>query len=224
MRSPIVRSGVAALVLASLLFIPAGTLGWPQGWAFLGLLMGGSFATGAWLRAKNPALLAEREKSALGGNQAPRDRGIMAAISGLMLVWLGFMPLDARRFHWSHLPLLANLAGGLLILGTFAGWIAVFRANPFAIPSIRLQPERGQTVITTGPYAIVRHPAYTISLLLLAGAPLLLGSLFRLYLAVVFIPLLGARILGEETLLAQGLPGYEAYRARVRHRLVPWLW
>jgi protein-S-isoprenylcysteine O-methyltransferase Ste14 len=219
-----VRRCLATLFLAAVLFVPAGTLGWPQAWAFLVLLGGGTVATGVWLRATNPALLAEREKSALGRNQAPRDRTIMVAISATMLAWLCFMPLDARRFHWSHVPLPANLAGALLILGAFAGWIDVFRVNPFAIPAIRLQPERGQNVITIGPYAVVRHPAYAYALFFLAGTPLLLGSFFGLAFVPLFIALLAARITGEETLLRQGLPGYDTYRTQVRSRLIPGLW
>ena len=100
----------------------------------------------------------------------------------------------------------------------------VLRANSFATTTIRLQAERGQTVVTTGPYAVVRHPLYASTLLFLIGAPLLLGSFWGLAGLVLFLPLLAIRALGEETLLLQGLPGYADYARRVKFRLAPGLW
>jgi protein-S-isoprenylcysteine O-methyltransferase Ste14 len=207
-----------------LLFVPAGTLVWPQAWGFLALFVACGAATGVWLRKTNPDLLAERMKSPLSAGQKPRDRAVMAAILIGMAGWLVFMALDARRFGWSHTPLWAQGLGAALIVGAFYGWMGVLRANSFAAVQVRLQQERGQTVISSGPYAVVRHPMYAYAVLLFVGAPLLLGSLWGLAGLVLLMPLLAARALGEEAMLIDGLPGYREYAAKVRFRLIPGVW
>jgi protein-S-isoprenylcysteine O-methyltransferase Ste14 len=163
-------------------------------------------------------------KSPMSADQKPRDRAVMGAISVAFFGWLVLMALDARRFGWSHTPLWAQALGAALILGAFYGWVGVLRANSFTAVTIRLQPERGQTVISTGPYAVVRHPMYAYALLLMIGAPLLLGSLWGLLGLVLFIPLLAARTLGEEIVLMDGLPGYREYAAKVHFRLLSGVW
>lgn len=210
--------------LVLLLFLPAGTFAWPQAWIFLVLFNICSQAIGIWLLKTNRDLLAERMKSPIGADQRPRDRVIMAAIALFLCAWLVFMALDARRFGWSHTPLWAQVIGAALIVGAFWGWVAVLRANSFAATTIRLQGERGQTVISTGPYAIVRHPMYAYTVPLLIGTPLLLGSLWGLLGVVAAMPLMGARALGEEALLMEGLSGYRDYAAKVRFRLLPGVW
>jgi protein-S-isoprenylcysteine O-methyltransferase Ste14 len=211
-------------VLCLLLFLPAGTLAWPQAWIFLIIFNGCSQAIGIWLLKTNPELLAERMKSPFSADQRPRDRLVMIAIGVFLCVWLVFIGLDARRFGWSHVPPWAQAAGAALIAGAFYGWVGVLRANSFAAVTVRLQEERGQTVISTGPYAVVRHPMYAYAMLLLIGTPLLLGSLWGLLGVVVATALMAARALGEEALLMAGLPGYREYAAKVRFRLLPGVW
>jgi protein-S-isoprenylcysteine O-methyltransferase Ste14 len=213
-----------AVVLGVLLFVPAGTLAWPQAWVFMALFIGCSEATGLWLARRDPALLAARMTSPFSADQKPRDRAIIAAIVAVFVFWLVFMALDARRFGWSGTPLWAQALGAALILGAFWGWVGVLEANSFAAVTVRLQQERGQTVVSSGPYAVVRHPMYAYALLLMLGAPLLLGSLWGLLGLALFLPLLAARTLGEEAMLIEGLPGYRDYAARVRFRLVPGVW
>jgi protein-S-isoprenylcysteine O-methyltransferase Ste14 len=224
MLKAIVQNLAFTVLLAVLLFLPAGTLAWPQGWLFLALFVGCSQATGAWLLKTDPALLSERMKSPFSADQRPRDRAIIVAIMVFLCAWIVFMPLDARRFGWSHTPLWAQLIGAVLILGAFWGWVGVLRANSFASVKVRVQQERGQTVISSGPYAVVWHPMYSYVLLLLVGTPLLLGSLWGLLGIVVVMPLLAARTLGEEEVLMDGLPGYRDYAAKVRFRLLPGIW
>ncbi|WP_266168289.1 methyltransferase family protein [Dyella subtropica] len=207
-----------------LLFVPAGTLAWPQGWIFLILFDGCSIATGIWLSKVDPALLAARMKSPFSPEQRPHDRRIMAALMVVFCAWPAFMGLDARGLGWSHTPLWAQAIGAVLILIGFWAWSRVLRANSFAAVTIQLQPERGQTVISTGPYAYVRHPMYAFTLFLLVGAPLLLGSLWGLMGIVVTMPLMALRALGEEAMLMDGLPGYRAYAEKVRYRFVPGIW
>jgi protein-S-isoprenylcysteine O-methyltransferase Ste14 len=223
-RTILIQSIVGAALGALLLFLPAGTLAWPQAWVFLGLFYGCSEATGVWLLRNDPALLAARMKSPLARDQNPRDRAIALAMLISFVAWLVFMSLDARRFGWSHTPLWAQVSGGGLIVAAFWGWLEVLRANSFAATTIRLQADRGQTVITTGPYAVMRHPMYGYAILFMIGAPLLLGSLWGLAGLAIFFPLLAARTLGEESLLRTGLVGYEDYMKKVRFRLVPGIW
>ena len=213
-----------AVLLGLLLFLPAGTMVWPQAWVFMALFIGCSEATGLWLAKSDPDLLAARMKSPLSADQKPSDRGVMAAIIVVFCGWIIFMALDARRFGWSHTPWWAQVLGTALIVGAFSGWVGVLKANSFASVTLRVQEERGQTVISTGPYAVVRHPMYAYALLLFIGTPLLLGSLWGLLGLVLFLPLLAARVLGEETILMDGLPGYRDYVAKVRFRLLPGVW
>lgn len=222
--SAILKSIVFAILMGALLFVPAGTLAWPQGWVFLALFAGCSLATGLWLGKVDPALLAERTRSPLSADQKPIDRLIIAAIMLGFALWLPFMALDAQRFCWTRMPVWAEALGGVLIVAAFYGWIGVLRANSFASTRIRLQPDRGHTVVSTGPYAVVRHPMYAYALLLMAGMPLLLGSKWGLAWLLLFVPLLAGRILGEEAMLEKGLPGYREYKAKVRFRLVPGVW
>jgi protein-S-isoprenylcysteine O-methyltransferase Ste14 len=117
-------------------------------------------------------------RSPLSRDQALRDRGVIVAILASFVAWLVFMALDAKRFGWSHAPAWAQVVGAVLIVAAFWGWMEVLRANTFAATTIRLQAERGQTVISSGPYAVVRHPMYAFALFLMVGAPLMLGSLW----------------------------------------------
>jgi len=207
-----------------LLFWPAGTLRWTQGWVFLALFFVCSQATGLWLLRKDPALLKARARSPFSGEQTPRDRAIALAIMISFAAWLVLMALDARRFAWSHTPVFMQVLGAILILIAFLGWIGVLSANSFAATTIEIQAERGQRVISTGPYAVVRHPMYGYAILLMLGAPLLLGSLWGLASLIVLLPLLAARTLSEEALLLRNLQGYGDYARRVRFRLVPGVW
>lgn len=222
--SLLIQSMVSLILSGALLFLPAGTLAWPQGWAFLLLFAGCSLLTDIWLWRNDPALLRARMTSPLAAGQTPRDRRVMKVILVAFVGWIVLMALDARRFGWSHTPLWAQIAGAGLIVATFWGWFRVLRANRFAATTIQLQRDRGQKVVDTGPYAVVRHPMYAYDILLMLGAPLLLGSLWGLVALVVFIPLLAVRALGEEAMLLAGLPGYADYARKVRFRLAPGIW
>ena len=219
-----IRSILGILAFALFLFVPAGTLDWPQAWAFLAIFIIASVAIGLWLIKTDPALLAARMASPFSSDQRLRDRVIIAAIMILFFPWFAFMALDARRFGWSHLPIWLEAVGAFLVALSFWGNVGVLRANSFAAVNIRVQSERGQTVADTGPYAVVRHPMYAWVLPLLFGTPLLLGSAWGVLWLALFVPLLMARIIGEEAVLREGLAGYRDYATRVRYRLIPGIW
>jgi protein-S-isoprenylcysteine O-methyltransferase Ste14 len=220
----LVQALLGAIGLAALLFLSAGTWDWPQGWGFLVLFSAGTIFMSLWMLRNDPALLAARMRSPLSGDQRPRDRAIVGLLYVVCVSWFVLIALDARRYGWSHVPAWAQTLGAILIVWSFWGWTAVLRANSFAASNVRVQEERGQTVISSGPYAIVRHPMYAYVLPFGVGASLMLGSLWGLLGLIPLIAILAARTLGEEAVLNAGLPGYSAYARKVRYRLLPGIW
>ncbi|GCE07328.1 methyltransferase family protein [Dictyobacter aurantiacus] len=205
------------------LFLAAGTLAWPAGWTFLVLFFAFTFALTAWLYRHNPDLLRERMATKNPG-QKSWDRIGMSGMFVLFLAWLVLMPLDAVRFHWSHMSLWLQIVGALLMLWSFWLFFATFRENSFLSPMVRIQSERGQTVISTGPYHYVRHPMYAAALCMLLGSALLLGSWFGLLAALLLIVAIAIRAIFEERTLQQELQGYADYKTHVRYRLIPYIW
>jgi protein-S-isoprenylcysteine O-methyltransferase Ste14 len=134
------------------------------------------------------------------------------------------MALDAQAWRTSDMPPLLNVIGCLLVIAGFAATVIVFRVNSFAAPVVRIQSEREQRVIDTGPYALVRHPMYAAGLIYIVGMPLLLGSWYGLLIVPVMIVGIASRAVFEERLLQRDLPGYADYMRRVRYRLIPRLW
>ena len=223
---PKVLAQIAALlvVFAAILFGAAGTWRWPSGWVFLALFGALSTALSLWLAQTDPGLLAERMKSPVQRDQKPWDRIFLGVLSVVYVGWLALMALDARRLGWSHAPVAVQVAGGLLVVASYAGIAWVFRTNSFAAPVIKMQAERNQTVIDTGPYAIVRHPMYAFGLLQFVGMPLQLGSWWGLAVVPPVVVALVLRTLGEERMLKTELAGYEDYARRVRWRFAPGIW
>lgn len=221
---PIVGRTVFFLaIFAALLFIPAGTLAWPGAWVFFILLATVSVAGMTWLARHDPALLRERLRPPIQKGQKPWDRALMLTFLPLWFGWYALMGFD-KRFGWSDVPAPLQVVGFiLLLLAVYVSWLTM-RANSFAAPVIKVQKERGHKVISTGPYAYVRHPMYASVLLYGAGAPLLLGSWWGLAVAPVLIAALGVRAVFEERMLIDELPGYADYTKRVRSRFVPGVW
>jgi protein-S-isoprenylcysteine O-methyltransferase Ste14 len=211
-------------LMGVLLFAAAGNWLWPEAWAFLIIFALASIAFCAWLLRRDPALLEQRMGSMVQKGQPLWDKIFMSLIMVGWNVWLVFMGLDAQRFQWSHMPLWLEVFGALLILAGFVGVVPVFAANSFAAPVVRVQGERGQHVIDTGPYAWVRHPMYAAASLYLIGLPLLLGSWYGLIGAAIIIIGIAWRATHEEQTLKRDLSGYDAYMTRVPWRLIPHVW
>jgi len=214
---------VSFLMIALLLFLPAGTVLWPAGWILWILLLGFTVVNFGLLFKSNSGLLQER-LSLSQPNQKTSDK-LLTSVNGLLtLAWFILMPLDAVRFHWSHVPLFLQIVGAIVLVGFMPLSILTFRENTFATTMVRVQEERGQTVISTGPYHYVRHPLYTSALLFFLGTPLLLGSWNGLLFVPIVIAGLVGRTLLEERVLRKELPGYDAYMAQVKYRFIPYVW
>ena len=224
MRKFIRRTAVSLLFVGAILFGAAGTLNWPEAWIYLALAAAMSFGGGFWLARRDPALLSERLGSLIQREQKGWDKVLMVVMLALWTGWLILMGLDAGRYHWSEIPLALQGAGlALICLGAYLVWLTL-KANSYAAPVVKIQKARGHVVVTSGPYARIRHPMYAGALLFIAGVPLLLGSWWGLAAGVGLVLIIAMRAVFEERTLAAELEGYADYAARVRYRLVPYLW
>jgi protein-S-isoprenylcysteine O-methyltransferase Ste14 len=212
------------VVFALVLFLAAGTVFWLAGWAFLVLFFGFTIALSGWLLRHNPALLTERMTGIGKPDQKTWDKVFFAVANVLFLAWLIVMPLDAVRFRWSHMPGWVQAIGAALLLCSFYLFFLTFRENTYLSPAVRLQSERGQTVVSTGPYQYVRHPMYATAIIFFIGTTLMLGSWYGLLMGLIIAVGIGFRAVQEERALRAELPGYAAYMDEVQYRLIPHVW
>jgi protein-S-isoprenylcysteine O-methyltransferase Ste14 len=212
--------GLLVIVMGLVLFVSAGTVRYWQGWVYLAIVTAASLTTIDLLR-RDPALLERRMRGGPTAEKRPVQKLIMLCTSIGYLALLAVPALDVR-FGWSDVPLVVIVAGDLLVaLGNFLVFL-VYRENTFT--SATIEVSENQRVISTGPYALVRHPMYASSFVYIAGTPLALGSYRGLLVIAAMLPFLIWRLLDEERLLAKDLPGYSEYQQRVRYRLVPFVW
>lgn len=207
-----------------IIFGAAGTMHYTGGWLYLGEMVALSVVFGAYGVRVDPALLRERLKPPVQKDQPLADKLVLIPILLLVFAGMGFMAADAARWHWSMMPPYVQWAGCGLLLAAFLFMYWTMRTNSFAAPVVKIQKDRGQVVITTGPYAVVRHPMYFGALFYFAGTSLVLGSWWGLATVPIFTLLLGIRIGIEEKALRTGLEGYDDYARRVRWRLIPFIW
>lgn len=206
------------------LFVPAGKLRWPAGWLFLLLFFGFTAGLTIWLRRFNPDLLAERLTGIGKPDQKKWDKVLLALTTVGFFSWLGLMGMDAGRFNWSHVPVWLQGLGTILLLSSFYVFYVTFRENPYLSPAVRIQRERSQRVVSSGPYRYVRHPMYAGFIFFTIGTALLLGSWYGLLGALLLVGLVARRAVLEERALREELVGYREYMTRAKYRLVPHLW
>jgi protein-S-isoprenylcysteine O-methyltransferase Ste14 len=219
----LLQNTITVIALGALLFASAGSLHWPAAWVFLAVSAIIGPACGLWLAKTDPALLAERMRPTFQADQPAADKKFMLVFVLVALIWLIAIGLD-RRAHASGVPLVLQVVGLAMYLLSTAFIMWVFRENSFAAPVVKVQTGRHHHVISSGPYAFVRHPMYSGIMLFFVGVPLLLGSWWGVAIAPVFAVLFAIRARIEERALIEGLPDYADYAARVRYRLVPGLW
>ena len=206
------------ILVGVLVFLPAGTIHYFNGWLFMGVLFIPMFIAGIVMMIKNPKLLASR----LDAKEKQKEQGIVIKLSGLMFV-LGFVlaGLD-YRFNWFQLPPVVSYISAILFILSYVMWAEVLRENTYLSRTIKV--EDGQIVIQTGLYGIVRHPMYAATLILFLSMPLILGSIISFVVFLMYPILISFRIINEEKLLEEELIGYSEYKKKVKYRLIPFIW
>ena len=214
----IAKFTLGVVLVGALIFLPAGTLDYPNGWLLMGILFVPMFCAGLVMMAKNPYLLEKR----LDAREKEAEQSLVVKLSGLMFL-AGFLlaGLDFR-FGWLSLPGWVSIVATVLFLLAYLMYAEVLRENTFLSRTIEVQ--ENQTVVDTGLYGIVRHPMYSATLILFLSMPLVLGSLISFVVFMAYPLIIAKRIRNEEQVLEAGLPGYKEYKQKVRWRLIPYIW
>lgn len=206
------------VLVGLLIFLPAGSLTFWSGWLLMGILFVPMFFAGIVMMLKNPALLESR----LNAKETQREQSTVVKLSGLMFL-AGFVIAGLGfRFHWFMLPMGVSLGAAVLFLFAYILYAEVLRENTYLSRTITVQ--QGQTVIDTGLYGIVRHPMYSVTLLLFLSMPIVLGSVYAFLIFLVYPFIIAKRIRHEEELLEKELSGYREYKQKVKFRLIPFIW
>lgn len=209
-------AGLAAVGM--LLFIPAGTLHYPQGWLLVVILFVPMFIAGFVMMAKNPELLQKR----LNVKEKESEQREVIVSSGIMFLAAFLFAGLSFRFGWLMLPFPVSIVAAGLFLVAYALYAEVLRENTYLSRTVEVQ--EGQKVIDTGLYGLVRHPMYMVTVLLFLSMPLVLGSVISFVIMLCYIPIIVKRIKNEERVLEEGLPGYKEYKKKVKYRLIPFIW
>ena len=206
------------IIVGMLIFIPAGTLEYINGWIFIGVLFIPVFILGLILFLKSPDMLEKRLNAKESENT---QKGVVLASALLFIIGFIVAGLDFR-FEFSHVPMWAVIAASIVLLVSYILYAEVMRENAYLSRTIKV--EENQKVISTGLYGIVRHPMYAVTIWLFLAIPIILGSLFSLICFVPYIGIIAVRIVNEEKVLSQGLIGYSEYKNKVKYRLIPFIW
>ncbi len=209
---------LGVLLVGILLFLPAGTLTFPNGWLFMGILFIPMFCAGIVMMFINPELLKKR----LNAKEKEREQSIVVKLSGLMFI-AGFVVVGLGvRFNWYTLPKGVSVIAAVVFLVAYLLYAEVLRENKYLSRTIEVQ--ENQKVIDTGLYGIVRHPMYAVTLLLFLAMPLVLGSLYSFLIFLMYPFIIAKRIKNEEMVLEKELQGYREYKEKVKYRMIPFVW
>ena len=206
------------ILVGLLLFLPAGTFAFTQGWLLMGILFVPMFIAGLIMMKKSPELLRKR----LNVKEEQAEQKTVILLSGLMFLASFIIAGLNFRFGWIRLPLWVSYAAALLFLAGYVLYAEVLRENVWLSRTVEVQ--ENQKVIDTGLYGIVRHPMYMSTLILFLAMPLVLGSVISFVIMLLYIPIIAKRIRNEEQVLENGLEGYAEYRKRVRYKVIPFVW
>ncbi len=206
------------ILVVLLVFLPAGTMNYFNGILFVGILFIPMFLAGIVMMVKNPSLL----KSRLNAKEKEREQSLVVKLSGLMFL-AGFIVAGLDfRFGWSDMPEAVSIGFAILFLVAYLLYAEVLRENTYLSRTIEVQ--EGQKVIDTGLYGIVRHPMYSVTLMLFLSMPLILGSVYSFIIFLAYPFIIAVRIKNEEKLLERELAGYSEYKKKVKYRLIPFIW
>ena len=211
--------GVSGLIAAMvLLFVPAGTFSYKNGWLFIAFLFIPMIVFGAFLLAKAPKLLEKR----LHTRESQSEQKLVILLSSLLFVAVFVIAGLDYRFGWTKVPTAVVALGAVLLLTGYGMYMEVMRENAWLSRTVEIQED--QKVIDTGLYGLVRHPMYLATIILFLAMPLVLGSWISFVLMLLYPVVLVKRITGEEKVLEEGLPGYIEYKKKVKYRLFPFIW
>ncbi len=212
------KFSLGVILLGILLFLPAGSLRFWQGWLRMGILFVPMFIAGIILLKRNPDLLRKR----LNAKEQEAEQKTVVALSGLLFIAAFVVAGLNWRFGWWLLPDWAVWAAAVLFLASYLLYAEVLRENTYLSRTIEVQ--ENQKVIDTGLYGIVRHPMYMATTVLFLSMPLVLGSPFSFMIMLGYIPVIAKRIRNEESVLEDGLEGYAEYKKHVKYRIIPYIW
>ena len=214
----IIKYILGFLFVSLLIFIPAGSLNYFNGWLFIGLLFIPIFIVGVIMFLKSPELL----KSRLDVKEKEKDQKTVVAVSAVMFV-LGFVISGLNyRFKWIEVPNFIVLIGSILFIISYIIYAEILRENVFLSRTIKV--EKKQKLIDTGLYKIVRHPMYTITIIMFLSIPLILGSIISFIIFLIYPLIIIKRIKNEEEVLEKELKNYKEYKSKVKYRLIPFVW
>ena len=214
----LVKFFAGVILVGLMIFLPAGTISFFNGWLFMGILFVPMFLAGIVMMIKNPDLLKKR----LNAKEESKEQDMVVKLSGLMFI-AGFVVAGLGfRFGWYMLPKTASIIAAVVFLAAYALYAEVMRENTYLSRTIEVQ--ENQKVVDTGLYGIVRHPMYSVTLLLFLSMPLVLGSVFSLLIFLAYPFIIAKRIRNEEEFLEKELDGYIEYKQKVRYRLIPFIW
>ena len=206
------------VLVGLLIFLPAGTLLFFNGWLLMGILFVPMFAAGIVMMFKNPELLRKR----LNAKEKDREQSLVVKLSGLMFL-AGFIVAGLGfRFNWYTLPKIAIIIAAVVFLAAYILYAEVLRENTYLSRTIEVQ--ENQRVIDTGLYGVVRHPMYSVTLILFLSMPLVLGSVYSFIIFLAYPFIIAKRIKNEEAFLERELIGYNEYKKKVKYRLIPFVW
>ena len=209
---------LGVVILGLLIFLPAGSLSYWQGWLFMGILFVPMFVAGLVMMAKNPELLRKR----LNAKEEEKEQKLVVALSGLIFIAVFLVAGFNWRYQWIMLPDWAVWVSAVVFLTCYLLYAEVLRENTYLSRTIEVQ--ENQKVIDTGLYGIVRHPMYSATTLLFLSMPLVLASPISFAIMILYIPLIAKRIRNEEKVLEEGLEGYKEYKTRVKNKVIPFIW
>lgn len=218
LKEAVIKYVAGIILLSALLFLPAGSLKWKNGWIFMAVLFIPMFLAEIVMYFKAPDLL----RSRLNAKEKQAEQKDVIGYSGLMFLAAFIVAGLNYRFNWIHFPAGAITAGCIIFLLAYRGFAEVLKENAYLSRTIEVQ--EGQTVVDTGMYGIVRHPMYAVTVFLFFSMAVILDSPLSFVIMLAYIPIIVKRIRNEEEILEQQLQGYKEYKKKIRYRLIPFIW
>ncbi|MBR2993202.1 MAG: isoprenylcysteine carboxylmethyltransferase family protein [Clostridiales bacterium] len=214
----IIKFLAGVVMVGALIFLPAWSFAYVEGWIFMGILFIPMFVAGIVMMFKSPDLL----KSRLSAKETEKEQKLVIGLSLLMFIGAFVVAGLNFRFKWLEMPFWSVILAACIFIAAYIFYAEVLRENAYLSRTIEVQ--EGQKVVDTGLYGVVRHPMYMVTLVLFLSMPFVLGSLFSFFIMLVYIPIIVVRIINEEKFLEKELNGYTEYKKKVKYRLIPFIW